>query len=492
MRLIIEARIEDTEAGDATDGAIVLAVIERQNRSLAKLGMTLAEGRSLLAQAQSALVSQHVGEWMSQRTHCNRCGTALCHKDSRFVVLRTVFGKVKIASPRLWSCRCAAKPGAPRRSTSPLCKALPLRVTPELQYLQAKWAAYLPYRQVTDLLKEVLPLDKGISYGATRRTVYVVGKALDAEIEREIGSLPVANDHIRQSSSIACVSVDSAWVGHHSSPKGREAARAYALLRSPWSMPATQQRHVNIVAGRATFADRAPRVYAYVHKQVPSASARLDQFLARSGVQPHERVTVISDDAGEFAKAVQGSQLARGRLLDWFHIAMKFKAAQNSVFGSSMIEPLERDAVKTEIDHAKWLVWHGKGGKSVARIKALDDSLMARKDYEFSTLWWNLRRLSFYVDNNAGTLVNYGARYRKGLPISSSIAESAVNQVFSHRMAKKQQMRWTDEGAHCLAQVRVAALNGELSPSRLTALTKASRAILQRAHSPTLVTRWTC
>jgi hypothetical protein len=32
--------------------------------------------------------------------------------------------------------------------------------------------------------------------------------------------------------------------------------------------------------------------------------------------------------------------------------------------------------------------------------------------------------------------VNYGARYRKGLPISSSIAESAVNQVVSHRMAK--------------------------------------------------------
>jgi hypothetical protein len=34
------------------------------------------------------------------------------------------------------------------------------------------------------------------------------------------------------------------------------------------------------------------------------------------------------------------------------------------------------------------------------------------------------------VDNNAGKLVNYGARYHKGLPISS-IAESAVNQVVS-------------------------------------------------------------
>ena len=94
------------------------------------------------------------------------------------------------------------------------------------------------------------------------------------------------------------------------------------------------------------------------------------------------------------------------------------------------------------------------------------------KGYECSTLWWNLRRLYFYIDNNAGTLVNYGACYRKGLPLSSSIAESAVNQVVSRRMAKKQQMRWTDEGAHRLAQVRVADLNGELSVQRLAALAK--------------------
>jgi hypothetical protein len=45
-----------------------------------------------------------------------------------------------------------------------------------------------------------------------------------------------------------------------------------------------------------------------------------------------------------------------------------------------------------------------------------------------------------------------------------------VNLVVSQRMAKKRQMRWTDEGAHCLAQVRVAVLNGELSPARLQAL----------------------
>jgi hypothetical protein len=78
---------------------------------------------------------------------------------------------------------------------------------------------------------------------------------------------------------------------------------------------------------------------------------------------------------------------------DWFHIAMKFKAAGNSVFGSATSEPLERGAVKTEIDRAKWLVWPGKGRKSVARIKALDAALLARQGYECSPLWWNLRRL---------------------------------------------------------------------------------------------------
>jgi hypothetical protein len=87
-------------------------------------------------------------------------------------------------------------------------------------------------------------------------------------------------------------------------------------------------------------------------------------------------------------------------------------------------------------------------------------------------LWWNLNTVSSYLRNNAHTLVNYSARHRKGLPISS-IAESAVNQVVSHRMAKKRQMRWTDEGAHCMAQVRVSVLNGEFSSHRILALKSA-------------------
>jgi hypothetical protein len=48
------------------------------------------------------------------------------------------------------------------------------------------------------------------------------------------------------------------------------------------------------------------------------------------------------------------------------------------------------------------------------------------------------------------------------MPISNSIAESAVNEVVSLRCAKKRQMRWTNQVAHLLVQVRVVVLNRDL------------------------------
>ena len=112
----------------------------------------------------------------------------------------------------------------------------------------------------------------------------------------------------------------------------------------------------------------------------------------------------------------------------------------------------------------------------VSRIKARDATLVAQEGFEHSTLYWNLRHLYFYIENNADMLANNCMRDQKGLPISSSIAESAMSPVVSHRMTKRQQVRWTDEGAHRLAQVRVAVLNEEFSVKKLAVLTKTSAA----------------
>jgi hypothetical protein len=57
----------------------------------------------------------------------------------------------------------------------------------------------------------------------------------------------------------------------------------------------------------------------------------------------------------------------------------------------------------------------------------------------------NLRR---YLANNVGSPIDYGERCRSKLPISTSRAEGCVDEMGNARMAKKQRMRWSLQGAH--------------------------------------------
>src|ERR1700680_305086 len=65
-----------------------------------------------------------------------------------------------------------------------------------------------------------------------------------------------------------------------------------------------------------------------------------------------------------------------------------------------------------------------------------------------------VREFRSYIEANQNFIPNYGDRYRHGEKISTAFAESAVNQVISKRMVKKQQMQWTESGAHNLLQIR--------------------------------------
>ena len=72
-----------------------------------------------------------------------------------------------------------------------------------------------------------------------------------------------------------------------------------------------------------------------------------------------------------------------------------------------------------------------------------------------------IEELHTYVQRNQKFIPNYGERYRQGERIASGFVESAVNQVVSKRMSKRQQMQWSQRGAHLLLQVRTRVLNEE-------------------------------
>ena len=71
--------------------------------------------------------------------------------------------------------------------------------------------------------------------------------------------------------------------------------------------------------------------------------------------------------------------------------------------------------------------------------------------------------LRTYIEQNRGSIANYGARYHEGRRIASTAAEANVNNLVARRMVKKQQMRWSVRGANLLLQVRVALANGDLA-----------------------------
>ncbi len=72
------------------------------------------------------------------------------------------------------------------------------------------------------------------------------------------------------------------------------------------------------------------------------------------------------------------------------------------------------------------------------------------------------QEFAVYIRSNAGSLINYGGRFRSGERISSAMAESTVNAVIGKRFAKRQQMRWTRRGTRLLLQTRT--LDGTLRP----------------------------
>src|SRR5712691_5395556 len=112
----------------------------------------------------------------------------------------------------------------------------------------------------------------------------------------------------------------------------------------------------------------------------------------------------------------------------------------------------------------KWHLWHGNVFRALQIGEDLEEDLdmLEKRSASIQKLLQAVREFNGYITANEQYMVNYGDRYRNGETISTAFVESTVNEVISKRFVKKQQMRWTKEGAHRLLQVRIQALNDEL------------------------------
>ena len=140
--------------------------------TLGSLGLSLEEGKTILAGIQAQMVAAQVRRHGQARGNCARCGRGLPSKGHYSSTFRSVSGKVPVRSRRVQACRdCGENPAAPlftRKSST----------APELRYLNAKLAALLPFGKAAEFLNEVLPATAATNAASVRNRTRRVGGRL--------------------------------------------------------------------------------------------------------------------------------------------------------------------------------------------------------------------------------------------------------------------------------------------------------------------------
>jgi hypothetical protein len=236
-----------------------------------------------------------------------------------------------------------------------------------------------------------------------------------------------------------------------------------------------QSRHLDVTVGKIEVSGKPPRRFALAPRGAESPMATLRQALRDQGWQPGRAVTVLSD--GEAAlpglvRAAVGEPITC--ILDWWHISMRVQHIEQALRGIYALDPRHRaglEMVEWRIGRLRHLIWNGYheeahdelfGMRHMASEVAYVNGDTFRP--AVARLLWNCDDLRRYLANNTGSLIDYGERYRSKRPISTSRAEGCVDEIANARMAKKQRMRWSPHGAHRVAVVRAAVLDGRLKP----------------------------
>ncbi len=186
----LEAR---TSAGDVTTTELVTFSRRAMISTLAEIGLTLAETKTLLAELQASMLCGQVAEYAALRRACVDCGALQPLKDRRTRRLRTLFGTVEIEAPRFKVCRCRLVAPLAQATVSPVCALLSARCTPELERVQAELGARTSFRDAARILDRLLPASPANQESVRNRT-HAVALRLEAADRQAAAGVTAVRD----------------------------------------------------------------------------------------------------------------------------------------------------------------------------------------------------------------------------------------------------------------------------------------------------------
>ena len=424
--------ITELEPGVATEAEV--ARIERgEEAGLAELGLRLEEAKRLTAALQAEIVTTQVATAGERPRPCAACGQMLVSKGHYRATFRSLFGDVPVRVRRLLACPCQG-PGEPRSFA-----AVDLGgggVAPELAYVTARYAALAPFGKVAALLSELLPIGGAANAGTVRNRTRRVGEEVAQPHAAEAANRPTAG------------AVGSVVVGLDG---------GHVRSRRP-----EEGRHFEVVAGKVIDARGVQHRFAFARNGPAASADALQRALAAAGADADTPATVLCDGDAGLWRLQQEVLPGATPVLDRWHTAVRFEHASRTARGleAQIARRAERD-----LERAKWRLWHGRRAGCRDRLAALlrwTGRRHVREAAGIDRLRRHVTGLLGHLDRNAGALVPYAARRRRGEPISTAFVESAVNEIVAKRMTKRQQMRWDRATVQPFLDVRTAVLNGTL------------------------------
>jgi hypothetical protein len=432
------------EHEDETSETIVeeISCLQRGAPSLETLGLTLAEGKEILANLQEQIVKQQVSEHVRKFQVCEHCRQSRRRNGRQQITYRTLFGNLRLSGQRFYHCLCQPQTS---KSFSPIAELIPERTAPEFCYLQAKWASLKSYGLTVKLLEEVLPLSANVA--TTMRTTHTVAEKLENELGEEqymfIEGPSRAWAKLPHPKERLFVGIDGGFI------RGREPGKR----KAGW---------FEVIVGKSLLKDEPSKRFAFVQTYDKKPKRKLFETLRSHGMQMNQEITFLSDGRDDVRELQYYLNPQAEHILDWFHVTMKITAMRQIAKGIQDATLVEK--MLTSLDQVKWRLWHGHVTNALRTLDWMSDECYCeeKSDAKREQLFQALLEYHTYIGNNREFIPNYAERYRYDEIISTAFTESAINEVVSKRMVKKQQMRWTKRGAHLLLQVRTKTLNDEL------------------------------
>jgi hypothetical protein len=224
------------------------------------IGLTLEEGKHLLAALQVHLVQAQAEDHCRHRRRGQRCGAQRPLKDQRYRRLVSLFGTVEVRAPRFAPCRCAV---TCRRTLNPVAEIMPDRCTPEYERTVPKMGSLLPYRRARTLLAAFLPLGKPQAVETTRQRTLRVGTRLEQEAVAGAGS---------KSAALAMKSIALSIDGGHVRAARQYQGRTFEVLLAKVSNDEGKQVVFASVPAEATSQTRQLRAHGFSAVSSPAYS----------------------------------------------------------------------------------------------------------------------------------------------------------------------------------------------------------------------------